>query len=71
VTACKTGGPTSCPFSYGGPLTELVLLGNVAYRTGEKLTWDAPNLRAVNCPEADRFLRREYRAGWTLEMYRG
>ncbi|MCL4206281.1 MAG: Gfo/Idh/MocA family oxidoreductase [Pirellulaceae bacterium] len=71
VTACKTGSPTSCPFSYGGPLTELVLLGNVAYRTGEKLTWDASNLRAVNCPQADRFFRREYRAGWTLEANRG
>jgi predicted dehydrogenase len=71
VAACKTGSPTSCPFSYGGPLTELVLLGNAAYRTGKKLTWDARNLRVVNCPKADRFLRREYRAGWTLEANRG
>jgi len=71
LAACKSGSPTSCPFSYGGRLTELVLLGNVAYRTGEKLTWDAQNLRAVNCPQADPFLRREYRAGWTLESSRG
>lgn len=66
LTACKTGSPTSCHFGYGGPLTELVLLGNAAYRTGEKLQWDAQNVRAVNCAKADRFLRREYRAGWTL-----
>jgi hypothetical protein len=66
LAACKHGSPTSCPFSYGGRLTELVLLGNVAYRTGEKLHWDAQHLRAVNCPRADQFLRREYRQGWTL-----
>jgi len=44
----------------------MVLLGNVAYRTGDKLRWDAENLKAVNCPEADRFIRREYRRGWAL-----
>jgi hypothetical protein len=43
-----------------------VLLGNVAYRTGQKLQWDAKNLKATNCSEADRFIRREYRKGWTL-----
>jgi predicted dehydrogenase len=66
LAACKSGSPTSCHFGYGGPLTELVLLGNAAYRTGEKLNWDAQNVRAVNCPQADRFLRRAYRQGWTL-----
>ena len=43
-----------------------MLLGNVAYRVGKKLQWDAENLKAVNCPEADKYLRREYRKGWTL-----
>ncbi len=66
VKACKTGSPTGCHFGYSGPLTETVLLGNVAYRVGEKLQWDAENLKAVNCPEADQFIRREYRHGWTL-----
>jgi predicted dehydrogenase len=64
--ACKTGGPTTCNFDYSGTLAEAVLLGNVAYRTGEKLTWDAKALKAVNCPKADRYLRRPYRKGWTL-----
>ena len=41
-------------------------LGNVAYRVGKKLHWDAENLRAGNCPEADKYLHREYRQGWTL-----
>jgi len=66
IAACKTGGPTTCNFDYSGALTEAALLCNVALRTGEKLTWDPQNLRAVNCPQADTFLRREYRRGWTL-----
>jgi predicted dehydrogenase len=66
IAACKTGSPTSCHFGYAGPLTEAVLLGNVAYRLGEKLHWDAKNLKAADCPRAEPFLRRPYRKGWTL-----
>ena len=66
IAACKHGGPTSCNFDYSGALTEAVLLGTVAYRVGRKLDWDAAALQATNCPEADAYLRREYRAGWTL-----
>jgi predicted dehydrogenase len=66
ISACKTGGPTTCNFDYSGALTEAVLLGNVAFRTGKKLQWDSANLTAPNCAEADALLRREYREGWTL-----
>jgi predicted dehydrogenase len=66
VHACKTGEPTTCNFDYSGKLIEHNLLGNVAYRTGKKLEWDAKNLKATNAPEADKFIRREYREGWTL-----
>jgi predicted dehydrogenase len=66
VRACKTGEPTTCNFEYSGPLTEAVLLGNVAYRARSRLDWNAGALKAANCPEADRFIRREYRAGWIL-----
>jgi predicted dehydrogenase len=66
IEACKTGGPTTCNFDYSGALTEAALLCNVALRTGEKLTWDAKNLKAVGSTKADAFLRREYRKGWTL-----
>ncbi len=66
IKACKTGSPTTCNFDYSGALTETVLLGNVAYRSGKKLEWDAENLRVTNEPDANRFIRREYRAGWTL-----
>lgn len=66
ITACKTGSNTLCNFDYSGVLTEAILLGNVAFRTGSKLQWDAENLTAPNCSEADKFIRREYRKGWSL-----
>jgi predicted dehydrogenase len=65
LEACKNGGPTTCNFDYSGTLTEAVLLGNVSYRLGKPLTWDAKNLR-TNEPEAERYLRHEYRKPWTL-----
>ena len=67
IHACKTGEPTTCNFDYAGWMTEANHLGNVAYRTGKKLHWDAENLRATNAPEADPFIRREYRKGWSLQ----
>ena len=66
IEACKTGKPTSADFVYSGWLTEANHLGNVAYRTGKKLEWDAAALKAVNAPEAERFIHREYRPGWEL-----
>jgi predicted dehydrogenase len=66
INACKTGSPTTCNFEYSGPLTEAALLGAVAFRTGEKLNWDAANLLAVGSTNAAPYIRREYRAGWTL-----
>ena len=65
IAACKTGSPTSANFEYGGWLTEANHLGNVAFRTAKKLTWNPDAMTATNAPEADRFLRREYRRGWT------
>lgn len=66
IQACKTGGTTTCNFDYSGALTEAVLLGTVAYRSGQALEWDAVNLKAKNAPEAERFVHKEYRKGWTL-----
>jgi predicted dehydrogenase len=64
--AARTGAPTTCHFGYSGPLTIANHLGNVAYRAGKKIEWDREGLRARNAPEADAFLGREYRKGWTL-----
>jgi predicted dehydrogenase len=66
IQACRTGSPTTCNFDYSGALTEAVLLGNVAYRTGKTLEWDAKHLKAKNCPEADTFIHATYRKGWKI-----
>ena len=66
IEACKNGSKTTCNFEYSGALTEAVLLGNVAFRTGRKIEWDAKKLKAKNCPEADQFIQHHYRAGWKL-----
>lgn len=62
LAACRGEGMTLAGFDYAGPMTETVLLGNVALRTGKRIEWDSQNLRAANAPEADRFIRREYRS---------
>jgi predicted dehydrogenase len=66
IRAAKGGDPALCRFDYAGPLTEAVLLGNVAYRCGKKFEWDSAALKTKGCPEADRLLQREYRKGWSL-----
>jgi predicted dehydrogenase len=66
IHAAKTGEPTTCNFEYAGWLTEANHLGNVAFRTGHRLEWDAENMKATNTSKADQFIRREYREGWTL-----
>ncbi len=66
IAACKEGGPTTCNFDYSGRLTETILLGAVAFRTGERLDWDAAKLEARGCPAAEPFIRREAREGWEL-----
>lgn len=65
--AAMKGGPKPLSnFDYAGLLTEFILLGNVAIRTGKPLEWDGAAGQVTNCPEAAQFVRREYRAGWEL-----
>ncbi len=66
LDACKGGAPASSNFEYAARLTEIVLLGNVALRTGKRIEWDSVNLKAKNAPEADRFIRETMRPGWEL-----
>jgi len=66
VRACKSGQPAGADFSYSGPLTEACLLGNVAKRMDARIEWDAANLKITNLPEANRYVRTEYRKGWSL-----
>ena len=64
IECAKSGKQASSNFAYAGLLTEANHLGNVAYRTGKKILWDAKNMRATNAPEADQYIHRIYRRGW-------
>lgn len=67
ISECKGGKQKSMSnFDYAGPLTEAVLLGNVALRAGQKLYWNAEKMEFSNAPEANKFLHYEYRDGWEL-----
>ena len=52
-------------FAKAGPFTETVLLGNLALRTGEKIYWDGPQMKA-NVPKANHLVRAKYRKGWSM-----
>jgi predicted dehydrogenase len=64
--ACKGDLKTHCDFDYGGTAIEMMLLGLVAYRVGEKLEYDSQNGRVTNNAKANELLSRKYRQGWTL-----
>ncbi len=66
VRACKGGEPASSNFDYSGPLSETVLMGNLAVRYPNRLLlWDGAKMQVTNDPEANTYVRRQYRKGWT------
>jgi hypothetical protein len=66
LDACK-GGPRACShFGYGAKLTEIVLLGVLSLRAGQRIYWDAGNLKARNLPAADALIHETYRDGWKI-----
>ena len=64
IEACKGGKPGGVEFGYGSMLTEIVLLGNIAIRTGKKLNWDGVNLNFTNDEGANKLIRESYYNGW-------
>jgi hypothetical protein len=73
IDACKGGRPAGSNFDHAGPLAEAVLLGNIALRrplreklATKRLLWDAKNLKFTNAPEANQYIRKEYREGYSL-----
>ena len=75
IDACKgknnsvahgTSSKTHCDFDYSGTMMEQMLLGLVAHRAGKKLEYDPAAGRVTNAPEANDYLKREYRPNWTL-----
>jgi hypothetical protein len=65
VDAAKGKVEASCPFEYAARLTEVMLLGIVALRAGKKIYYDSANMRITNVLQANDYLRREYRQGWS------
>jgi len=65
IRAAKGGKAATCNFDYTGPLTEAVLLGNVAYRAGG-FDWDTKNLKAGGNDKAQALIREAYRKGWEV-----
>ncbi|HAV65233.1 MAG TPA: oxidoreductase [Verrucomicrobiales bacterium] len=68
IQAVKGNGVALSNFDYAGPMTEAVLLGNVAQRVGKKIKWDAREMRIRNEKEANPLLTKEYRKGWELPL---
>jgi predicted dehydrogenase len=66
VEAAKGKAEASSPFEYASRLTETMLLGVVALKAGTKIHYDGENMRVTNNASANDFLKREYRAGWSL-----
>jgi predicted dehydrogenase len=66
VEAAKGNTETSCPFEYAARLTEVMLLGIVSLRAGTKIYYDGANMRVTNNADANQYLSREYRSGWSL-----
>ena len=67
VEACRGEGKTTADFSYAGPLTETILLGNLAARFPHAtLEWNAHKMKFKQ-REANEFLKREYRQGWAVK----
>ena len=66
VNAAKAGRQPGAHFGYSGPLTETCLLGNIAKRMDARIEWDAANLKITNLLDANKYVRADYRQGWTL-----
>ncbi|MHB1035847.1 MAG: Gfo/Idh/MocA family protein [Pirellulales bacterium] len=67
IQACKGGPPAGSNFvDHAAHLAEVVLMGNIAIRTKEKLLWDGENFRFTNSEAANRLLNPPYRSGWSL-----
>ena len=68
IAAIKANKPEMCysRFDVGAKLAEIMLLGCVALRVGQKIDWDGPNMRVTNTPDAAQFVKRDNRPGWVL-----
>jgi len=66
IRAARTGQPAGADFTYAAALTEICLLGNVAKRLDDRITWDAAAMKVTSHPTAEALVRVPYRKGWSL-----
>jgi predicted dehydrogenase len=66
VDGCRGKTTPLSNFGYASVLTESLLIGDVALRVGKSLQWDHEGMRATGAPEADQFIKPEFRTGWAL-----
>jgi hypothetical protein len=66
IQACKGGPKTESSFAYASVLTEALLVGQLALRTGKKIEWSAARMRAIGVPEAEKYVHPEFRKGWSI-----
>jgi predicted dehydrogenase len=66
AVACRGGAPAMSNYNYSSRLTETMILGNLALRAGGRIEWDAKNQVVTNNPSANKFVRREYRTGYSV-----
>jgi hypothetical protein len=66
IDACKGGEPACSNFDYSGPMTEVILAASIAVRMGEKLYWNGPKMKCTNSAEANKYIRNQYRPGYTI-----
>ena len=64
------GENTESNFAQSGPMTEAILLGTVAIRVpDQRLEWDAIHMKFPNFSDANKYLRRTYREGWSVAEF--
>jgi len=66
VEAIRGGEAAGCNFDHASLITEAVLLGNIAIRTGKTLHYDGGQMKFTNNDVANQYLRPNYRSGWSL-----
>ena len=67
IAACKGGPPAGSSFAeYAGPLTEMVLLGNLAVRAAQVLEINVQSGEVANAAIPTEYVRPEYRSGWSV-----
>jgi predicted dehydrogenase len=67
IKACKGGPPAGSAFdTHAGPLSEMVLLGNLAVRMGRNLEFNPQTGEVTNCRVPEEYNKPNYRSGWSL-----